>query len=80
MRGVGRTLEERLRIEAEQTLSMFMRRDSHTIGAAAFKAGNPSLNGLTTASEAQRGVHVAVASGARGVLVTPRRGLYGDAM
>jgi enoyl-CoA hydratase len=40
MRGVGRTLEERLRIEAEQTLSMFMRRDSHTIGAAAFKAGN----------------------------------------
>ena len=40
LRGVGRTLEERLRIEAEQTLSMFMRRDSHTIGAAAFKAGN----------------------------------------
>lgn len=40
MRGVGRTLEERLRIEAEQTLSMFMRRDSHTIGAAAFKEGN----------------------------------------
>jgi enoyl-CoA hydratase len=40
MRGVGRTLEERLRIEAEQILSMFMRRDSHTIGAAAFKAGN----------------------------------------
>jgi enoyl-CoA hydratase len=40
MRGVGRTLEERIRIEAEMTLSMFMRRDSHTIGAAAFKAGN----------------------------------------
>jgi enoyl-CoA hydratase len=40
MRGVGRTLEERLRIEAEQILSMFMRRDSHTLGAAAFKAGN----------------------------------------
>jgi len=40
MRGVGRTLEERLRIEAEMTMSMFMRRDSHTIGAAAFKAGN----------------------------------------
>jgi hypothetical protein len=39
MRGVGRTLEERLRIEAEQILSMFMRRDSHTIGAAVFKAG-----------------------------------------
>jgi enoyl-CoA hydratase len=41
-RGIGRTLEERLRIEAEQTLSMFMRRDSHAIGAAAFKAGNLS--------------------------------------
>ncbi len=40
MRGVGRTLEERLRIEAEMTISMFMRRDSHTIGAAAFKAGD----------------------------------------
>jgi enoyl-CoA hydratase len=40
LRGVGQTLEERLRIEAEQTLSMFMRRDSHTLGAAAFKAGN----------------------------------------
>jgi enoyl-CoA hydratase len=39
MRGVGRTLEERLRIEAEMTLSMFLRRDKHTIGAAAFKAG-----------------------------------------
>src|SRR5436190_8679480 len=40
LRHVGRTLEERLRIEAEQTLSMFMRRDPHTLGAAAFKAGN----------------------------------------
>jgi enoyl-CoA hydratase/carnithine racemase len=40
MRGVGRTLEERLRIEAERTLSMFMRSDRHTIGATAFKAGN----------------------------------------
>jgi enoyl-CoA hydratase len=40
LRGIGRTLEERLRVEAELTLSMFMRRDSHTIGAAAFKAGN----------------------------------------
>src|SRR5919197_6220220 len=40
MLGVGRTLEERLRIEAEMTISMFMRHDSHTIGAAAFKAGN----------------------------------------
>ena len=40
VRGIGRTLEERLRIEAEMTLSMFMRRDSHTLGAAAFKAGN----------------------------------------
>src|SRR3989440_1087719 len=40
MRGIGRTLEERLRIEAEMTGSMFMRRDSHTLGAAAFKVGN----------------------------------------
>jgi enoyl-CoA hydratase len=40
MRGLGRTLEERLRIEAEMCISMFMRRDSHTLGAAAFKAGN----------------------------------------
>src|SRR5437660_7942619 len=39
MRGVGRTLEERLRIEAELTMSMFMRRDSHTLGAGAFKRG-----------------------------------------
>jgi enoyl-CoA hydratase len=39
LRGVGRTLEERLRIEAEMVISMFMRRDSHTIGASAFKAG-----------------------------------------
>jgi enoyl-CoA hydratase len=37
LRGLGRTYEERLRIEAELTMSMFMRRDSHTIGATAFK-------------------------------------------
>ena len=37
VRGIGRTLEESLRIEAEMTISMFMRRDSHTIGASAFK-------------------------------------------
>jgi enoyl-CoA hydratase len=37
LRGIGRTYEERLRIEAELTMSMFMRRDSHTIGASAFK-------------------------------------------
>ena len=40
VRGIGRTLEERLRIEAEMTISMFMRRDSHTIGASAFKRGD----------------------------------------
>ena len=39
IRGIGRTYEERLRIEAELTMSMFMRRDSHTIGASAFKRG-----------------------------------------
>jgi enoyl-CoA hydratase len=37
MRNVGRTLEEQLRNEAEATLSMFLRRDSHSIGARAFK-------------------------------------------
>jgi enoyl-CoA hydratase len=41
MRGIGRTLEERLRLEAELTMSMFMRRDSHTIGAKAFKERRP---------------------------------------
>jgi enoyl-CoA hydratase len=39
LRGFGRTLEERLRIEAEMTYSMFLRRDSQAIGAGAFKAG-----------------------------------------
>lgn len=43
LRGVGRTLEERLRIEAEMIISMFMRRDAHTIGAAAFKAGKRTV-------------------------------------
>jgi enoyl-CoA hydratase len=40
-RNVGRTLEEQLRTEAEATLSMFMRRDSHAIGARAFKQKAP---------------------------------------
>jgi enoyl-CoA hydratase len=40
VRGIGQTLEERLRTEAEMTLTMFMRKDSHTIGAAAFKRGD----------------------------------------
>jgi enoyl-CoA hydratase len=39
VRGVGQTLEERLRYETEMILSMFHRRDSHTIGASAFKRG-----------------------------------------
>ncbi|HDY83512.1 MAG: enoyl-CoA hydratase [Gammaproteobacteria bacterium] len=39
MRHIGHTLEERLRIEAEATLSMWMRKDSHAIGAQAFKDG-----------------------------------------
>ena len=39
MRGIGRTLEERLRIEAEMTISMFLRKDSHAIGAGGFKKG-----------------------------------------
>src|SRR5215208_5052244 len=39
MRNVGRTFEERLRQEAEACYSMFARRDSHAIGASAFKQG-----------------------------------------
>src|SRR5215208_3696031 len=39
VRNVGRTYEEQLRTELEMTLSMFMRRDSHAIGARAFKDG-----------------------------------------
>jgi enoyl-CoA hydratase/carnithine racemase len=37
VRNVGRPYEEQLRTEAEMSLSMFMRRDSHAIGAGAFK-------------------------------------------
>jgi enoyl-CoA hydratase len=44
MRGIGRPLEERLRIEAEMIISMFMRRDPHTLGAAAFKRGEREAN------------------------------------
>lgn len=36
MRGVGRTLEERIRIEAETILSMFLRKDRHSHGAQSF--------------------------------------------
>ncbi len=36
LRGIGHTLEERLRIEAEMVLSMFLRKDKHTRGARAF--------------------------------------------
>ena len=39
VRNVGRTLEEQLRSEAEATISMWLRRDSHAIGARAFKEG-----------------------------------------
>ena len=39
VRNVGRTYEERLRQEVEAALSMFWRRDSHAIGASAFKRG-----------------------------------------
>ena len=39
IRNVGRTYEEQLRQEAEACLSMFMRRDSHAVGARAFKEG-----------------------------------------
>lgn len=36
MRGLGQTLETRLRIEAEMVLSMFMRKDKHSYGAGSF--------------------------------------------
>jgi len=36
LRGIGRTLEDRLRIEAEHVLSMFMRQDTHREGAGSF--------------------------------------------
>jgi enoyl-CoA hydratase len=39
VRNAGRTYEEQLRNEVEMSLSMFMRRDSHAIGARAFKEG-----------------------------------------
>ena len=39
VRNVGRTYEEQLRQEMEQAVAMFMRRDSHAIGASAFKEG-----------------------------------------
>ncbi|MHA1538312.1 MAG: enoyl-CoA hydratase/isomerase family protein [Alphaproteobacteria bacterium] len=39
MRNVGRTLEERLRNEAEAVISMWFRKDKHAIGASAFKEG-----------------------------------------
>jgi len=36
LRGVGHTLEERLRIEQEMLLSMFLRKDKHSSGAGSF--------------------------------------------
>jgi enoyl-CoA hydratase len=36
LRGIGRTLEERLRIEAEMIISMFIRQDKHVHGAGSF--------------------------------------------
>jgi len=39
MRNVGRTFEEQLRQEIEAAMAMYMRRDSHAIGARAFKEG-----------------------------------------
>jgi enoyl-CoA hydratase len=39
VRNVGRTYDEQLRQEIEASVAMFMRRDSHAIGARAFKQG-----------------------------------------
>src|SRR5918996_3028623 len=38
-RNLGRSFEERLRLEIEASVAMFMRRDPHAIGASAFKRG-----------------------------------------
>jgi enoyl-CoA hydratase/carnithine racemase len=38
VRGLGHTLEERLRIEHEMILSMFLRKDKHSYGAGSFVA------------------------------------------
>ena len=51
LRNVGRTLEERLRIEAEQTLSMFMRRD-HTRSARRRSRTAARRSGPTRAARA----------------------------
>ena len=53
LRGVGETLERRLCIEAEMVISMFMRRDSHRIGAAAFKAGKRTVEWPTMGCRAR---------------------------
>jgi enoyl-CoA hydratase len=39
IRNVGRSFEEQLRQEVEAAVAMYMRRDSHAIGARAFKQG-----------------------------------------
>jgi enoyl-CoA hydratase len=39
IRNVGHRFEEQLRQEVEASVAMFMRRDSHAIGASAFKQG-----------------------------------------
>jgi enoyl-CoA hydratase len=44
LRGIGSSLEERLRIEAEMIISMFMRKDKHTLGASSFKSGNLKID------------------------------------
>ena len=36
VRGIGHTLEERLRIETEMMMSMWLRKDKHSDGAQAF--------------------------------------------
>ena len=45
--GTSATYEEQLRQEAENTLSMFARKDSHAIGARAFKEAAPRSGRIT---------------------------------
>jgi len=64
LRGVGRTLEERLRIEAEMVISMFMRTDKHTLGAAVSRRVSGRSTGRITVCDGAVPLPLAAAVGA----------------
>ena len=75
VRNVGRTYEEQLRQEMEQAMAMFMRRDSHAVGASAFKEGR-TPSGPTTVCE--RSCYLAALRGRpAGVSPAPRVDWFG---